>query len=266
MITLPQPIWIFYEVQYQLNCAGSWIDWFGPDNWEGATFTGEVGQSYCFRSRASDLVGNTEAWPESADAQTRVTRFSDVYLPLVVNNAGTPVPPPPPTTVANPGFENGPTDWSWYSTHGWDLITTTFPGGVTPRNGTWAVWLGGGNDEVSYIEQQVTISNSAPYLAYWHWIASEDICGYDFGGVLVNGTGIDVYDLCSSSSTGGWVHHVVNLSAYVGQTISLQIRSETDASLNSNLFVDDVSFQATATSLLNRVVVPDYSAAATDSR
>lgn len=188
---------------------------------------------------------------------------SRIFLPTVLNNLQGSTPP---TIVANPGFENGPTNWSWYSTHGWDLITTAFPGSVVPRNGTWAVWLGGGNDEVSYIEQQVTVSNSTPYLAYWHWIASEDICGYDFGSVRVNGTVIDEYDLCSSSNTGGWVHHVVNLSAYVGQTINFQIRSETDASLNSNLFVDDVSFQATATSLLNRVVVPDYSAASTDSR
>ncbi len=93
---------IFYEVQYQLNCTGSWIDWFGPDNWEGATFTGEVGQSYCFRSRAFDLAGNTEAWPESADAWTRVIRFSNVYLPLVANNAGSSIPTPTPTSTPSP--------------------------------------------------------------------------------------------------------------------------------------------------------------------
>ena len=95
-----------------------------------------------------------------------------------------------------------------------------------------------------------------PYLAYWHWIASEDSCGWDFGGVLVNGTVVDVYDLCDSASTGGWVHHVVNLSAYAGQAVTFQIRVETDSSLNSNLFIDDVSFQSTPTSLLEAVPAP----------
>jgi hypothetical protein len=62
--------------------------------------------------------------------------------------------------------------------------------------------------------------------------------------VLVNGTVVDVYTLCTTSSTGGWVKHVVNLSAYANQNVTLQIRVEADNSGNSNLFVDDVAFQA----------------------
>ena len=46
------------------------------------------------------------------------------------------------------------------------------------------------------------------------------------------------------TNTGGWVTHSVNLSAYAGQTVALQIRVETDSSLNSNLFVDDVAMMA----------------------
>ena len=40
--------------------------------------------------------------------------------------------------------------------------------------------------------------------------------------------------------------HNVNLSAYAGQSVALQIRVVTDGSLNSNLFVDDASFAFTA--------------------
>ncbi|MGQ9628574.1 MAG: hypothetical protein ACUVV0_16920, partial [Anaerolineae bacterium] len=149
--------------------------------------------------------------------------------------------------LPNGDFEQGPTIWTEYSTHGWDLIVTSFPGSVTPHSGSWAVWLGGDFNDISYIQQQVTVPSGCPYLAYWHWIASQDVCGYDFGGVIINGsTVVDVYDLCSSANTGGWVKHVVNLSAYAGQSVSLQIRAETDDSLNSNLFVDDVAFQASA--------------------
>lgn len=62
---------------------------------------------------------------------------------------------------------------------------------------------------------------------------------------------VDVYDLCESTHTGGWAKHVINLSAYAGQSVSLQIRAETDSSLNSNLFIDDVSFQTSASSVKN---------------
>jgi hypothetical protein len=165
-----------------------------------------------------------------------------VYLPLVrkPSSGGG-------GSIVNGNFESGPTGWTRYSTHGWDLITTDFPGSVTPRSGQWAVWLGGDYNDISYIRQQVTIPSSTPYLAYWHWIASADACGYDFGGVIINDTTVvNSYTLCTSTSTGGWVKHVVNLTAYAGQSVSLQIRAETDGSLNSNLFVDDVAFQASA--------------------
>jgi hypothetical protein len=39
--------------------------------------------------------------------------------------------------------------------------------------------------------------------------------------------------------------HVVNLSAYANQCVTVQIRVTTDSSLNSNLFIDDVAFQST---------------------
>lgn len=60
--------------------------------------------------------------------------------------------------------------------------------------------------------------------------------------MLINNTPVDTYDLCTSANTGGWVEHVVNLNAYAGQSVTLQIRTETDGSNISNLFVDDVVF------------------------
>jgi hypothetical protein len=169
------------------------------------------------------------------------------YLPIVLKNSSG---GGDGGGIVNGDFENGPTGWVEYSTHGWDLIVTSFPGSITPRSGSWAVWLGGDYNDISYIQQQVTVPAGSPYLAYWHWIASEDVCGWDYGGVIVNDTTVeDVYDLCISTNTGGWVKHVVNLSAYTGQSVSLQIWAETDGSLNSNLVVDDVAFQASASSI-----------------
>jgi hypothetical protein len=162
-----------------------------------------------------------------------------VYLPIIFKA---------PTTsgTVNGNFENGPTGWNEFSSNGFPLILSSANLPVPPHSGSWAVWLGGLDDEISYVQQQVTVPAGSPYLAYWHWINSQDNCGYDFGGVIINSAAVvDVYDLCFSNNTGGWVKHVVNLGSYAGQSVSLQIRTETNSSLISNLLVDDVSFQST---------------------
>lgn len=146
--------------------------------------------------------------------------------------------------IVNGDFEQGHVAWTEYSTHGWPLITQEFPEGATPYDGTWATWLGGDLDETSYIQQQVVVPSNSPYLSYWHWIASEDYCGYDFGKVSVNETVVEAYDLCSNHNTGSWVQRVIDLSVFAGYSISIQIKAECDESLNSNLFIDHVAFQS----------------------
>ena len=66
--------------------------------------------------------------------------------------------------------------------------------------------------------------------------------------VSVDSTIVETYNLCSAQNTGGWVKHVVDLSAYAGQSVELEIAALTNSVDNSNLFVDDVSFQASASS------------------
>lgn len=143
--------------------------------------------------------------------------------------------------IANGDFENGQ-DGSWqeYSAHGWDIIVDTSTLPTTPHSGSFAAWLGGDYDDVSYISQAVTMPTGASTLRYWYWIASGDVCGYDFGWVKINTTNLQVIDLCEDNNTNGWVEKIIDVSAYAGQTVTLQIRVETDVSLNSNLFFDDV--------------------------
>jgi len=158
--------------------------------------------------------------------------------------------PPPGGGIVNGDFESGSTDWTLYTKQGAEwMIVSKPPLPVAPHRGSYAAWLGGLNSEINYVQQQVTIPASAPYLVYWQWISSADICDYDFGGVLINGSVEDEYDLCDTNNTYGWVTHSVNLSAYAGQSVTLQIRVETDSSGNSNLYVDDVSLQASASAL-----------------
>ena len=187
----------------------------------------------------------------TADLQVRCGGPSSpgVYLPLVFRRywPGAPTPTPPPCpNLRNGDFEQGPVIWTEYSQNGWDLILNGgWPGSVRPHSGIWAVWEGGDDNEVCYIEQQTLVPAGAPYFRYWHWIASQDYCGYDFAYVRVNGVTEDQYSLCSANNTNGWAMHVVNLSAYANQCVTVQIRVTTDSSLNSNLFIDDVAFQST---------------------
>jgi hypothetical protein len=167
-----------------------------------------------------------------------------LYLPLLLRSEAT---SGPPGQIVNGDFEAGPTGWTESSTLGYDIIVDSsvlVAAGVTPHSGNWAAWLGGGLNEISSLEQQVTVGASEPHLHYWHWIQSQDICGYDMTYVKVNGAIEASYDLCFTSGTGGWVERSVDLGAYAGQDITLQILVETDNVWNSSLFVDDVSFQA----------------------
>jgi len=149
------------------------------------------------------------------------------------------------TGIVNGDFESGRTGWEEYSLKGWPLIVykDDLPSSVTPHSGNWAAWLGGDNNEISYISQTVTIPSGITALRFWQWIGSQDQCGYDFAWVRINNTSLLTVTLCQDNNTGGWVAQTVNIGAYAGQTVSLQFRVETDSSLNSNYFLDDVKLE-----------------------
>lgn len=176
-------------------------------------------------------------------ANFTLTQHNELYIPVVFR------PNPNETLINNGDFEQGHVAWTESSSDGYELILQPPDLIVTPHDGNWAAWLGGWDDEISSIQQQVVVPAGYPYLSYWHWIGSqEQLCQYDFGEVIVNSTVVEKYYLCVANNTNGWVKRVVNLSAYAGQSVSLQIYAETDASINSNLFIDHVSFQSTSTS------------------
>ncbi len=166
-----------------------------------------------------------------------VTLTQRVYLPMASRSMNAP--------LANGDFEAGASAWTAASTKGRTLIRTAFVGAVTAHSGQYAAWLGGAYSEQSTLSQtNVLVPAGTPYLAYWRWIASYDYCGYDHGYVKVNGTAVETFNLCDSAGTGGWVKRTLNVSAYAGQRVTLAFQATTDGSLNSNLFIDDIGFQA----------------------
>lgn len=163
---------------------------------------------------------------------------AEVFMPFVASNTF--------TQLANGSFEAGVNSWTEFSLQGAQLILAASDSAVAPHSGSWIAWLGGLNQEVSFVRQLVTISRDAPMLQFWYWIVSNDDCGYDFAGVVVDGVVVDTVNLCRTTETGGWKSHSVDLRAYIGQTVEIQIRAETDSLVTSNWYVDDVTFGATA--------------------
>ncbi len=167
-----------------------------------------------------------------------------IFLPVAMV-----IPYVPPTLpLLNGNFEAGPANWTQSSSHNWPMIVNSDQvEGLPTHSGIWIAWLGGDDDETSTIEQTVTVPPDRPFLTYYHGIASEDACGYDFGRVLVDGAVVEQYTLCRNNNTPDWAYRVVDLSAYAGRTVALQFRATTDGSLNSNLLIDDVAFNSATT-------------------
>jgi hypothetical protein len=121
------------------------------------------------------------------------------------------------------------------------------PGNTVPHSGSWAVKLGVVDNELASIQQTVTVPANAPYLAYWHWVFSDETandCFYDYASVLVNDSPLNTFALCVTSETSGWVLSTLDLSAYAGQTVALKFQVLTDGSVTSYWVLDDVSFQS----------------------
>jgi len=167
-----------------------------------------------------------------------------MYLPLIQKPQQIVTNP-----ILNPGFEQGHTSWTEYSALGWDVILDAVEAPITAHGGSWLAWLGGDDLETSRLSQTITISASAPFLHYWYYSASEDVCGYDFFRIKVNGTIVSTKDLCSSTNTNAWVAGILNLSSYVGTGKTITFEVTTDSSYNSNMFLDDVSMSNAASAM-----------------
>ena len=148
-------------------------------------------------------------------------------------------------TIQNGGFESGHVEWQEYSSNGFYLILNTsqdLP--ISPHSGSWLAWLGGYPDESSVIIQTVRVPAGRSVLHFWLYLASEDYCGYDAFGVMVNDDVVYEQWACYSNNTYGWVRKTVDLSAYVGQSVELAFLAILDWSYNSSVFLDDISFEA----------------------
>lgn len=97
----------------------------------------------------------------------------------------TPTPTATPQPLPNGSFESGSNPWTEYSLKDYDLrfdtTSDTIPN--TPfkaYDGDWLMWLGGDDDEISWVQRQVTVPAGRGYLGFYAVLQSYDsVCASD---------------------------------------------------------------------------------------
>jgi hypothetical protein len=206
--------------------------------------------------------GSGCAQPGFYGVYTRVSRYTAWIGTYVPGSGPTPTPTPTPTPdpsfnqVANGDFEAGADGaWSESSSNGYGLILDkTDLLGLPPRSGIWAVWLGGIDDEVSTLSQPVTLRGDTATLTFYYQISSADECGNDFARVSVEtldqplsaSNVLGAYELCDVNNSDSWTEATLDLSAHLGHSVRLAFELETNSSLISSLYLDDVQLTVTS--------------------
>ena len=153
--------------------------------------------------------------------------------------------------VANSGFESGNPHWK---TSG-SVITSasTYPGHATSPwsiPSQWKAILGGnGLASTETLFQQVTLPSVATTakLSFWLRIDTAESGSTPKDQLTVqlrdpSGTVLATLDSFSNAdATSGYGHHLIDVSAYIGQTVRVDFRATENASHQTSFVLDDVS-------------------------
>jgi Zn-dependent metalloprotease len=182
---------------------------------------------------AKDLYGATSAQCTGVE-----NAFSGINVAGTTCGA---TPPPPGNKVANPGFESGATSWTQTS----GVITND---ATKAHAGSWLGWLNGyGVTHTDSLSQSVVIPSAGSATgSFWLKVTSAETTtstAYDTLKLqVVSGTTTTTLATYSNLNKGTvYVQKTLNLSAYVGKTVTLQVVGAEDSSLATSFFVDDFS-------------------------
>jgi Thermolysin metallopeptidase, alpha-helical domain len=186
-------------------------------------------------SAAKDLYG-----AGSAQCTGVENAFSGIAVPGTTCGATT-TPPTGTNKVANPGFESGAA--SWTQTTG--VITND---ATKAHAGSWLGWLDGyGAAHTDSLSQSVVIptaTSAALSLALKVTSAeTTTTSAFDtFKVQVVSGTTTTTLATYSNLNKGSvYVTKTLNMTPYVGKTVTLKVVGTEDTSLATSFFVDDVS-------------------------
>ena len=158
--------------------------------------------------------------------------------------------------LLNPGFEDGPVNWTEISAGGYRVINSyTEP----TANDRWVAWLCGYDDCEESVAQVVTIPGDATgaYVRFRYRVETDepsDASAYDAMELRIfSPPGADTYEywaLSNLDASPGWITSpMIDLSAHKGETIRLEFAAATDASLPTSFFVDDVTLMVSGSAL-----------------
>ena len=148
----------------------------------------------------------------------------------------------PGQKVTNGGFESGTSPWT--ATAG---VISANGSGETSHAGSYFAWLDGyGTTHTDSLSQSITIpAGCHTSLSYWLHIDTSETTTtvqYDKLTIKVGSTTVGTYSNLNPNS--GYTQHTVDLSAFAGQTVTLNFTGTEDSSLQTSFVVDDVSVTA----------------------
>ncbi|GAA2785073.1 M4 family metallopeptidase [Kitasatospora paracochleata] len=158
---------------------------------------------------------------------------------------GTPTPTPTPTdpgpggnALANGGFEQGATGW----TQSADDITNSTQ--QTAHGGSWYAWMMGYGSAATESLSQSGIAvpaTGSPRLTFWLKVTTQESGSTVYDTLKVNVNGATRATYSNANASAGYVQRTVDLSAYKGQTVSVEFAGQEDAYLATTFLVDDVA-------------------------
>ncbi|MEZ4866561.1 MAG: hypothetical protein R3C14_34900 [Caldilineaceae bacterium] len=149
--------------------------------------------------------------------------------------------------IANSGFETS-SGWETQSNGAYALISP-----YLTRSGAQAAHLGGVNNAKDSLSTTLTLPTDSQSLtlSFWWLIDSQEAGSADDGLTLVvaDSAGNPLKSLLTLSSADAaqrWQESQLDLRAYAGQTVQLQWLAQTDETLVTDFFIDDVAVTACA--------------------
>ena len=177
---------------------------------------------------------------------TTTTAPSTTTTSTTVPSTTTTTIPSGTNLLGNPGFENGTNSAPWTATSGVINNSSSEP----PHSGSWDAWLDGyGTTHTDTLAQTVTIpSASGATLSFWLHIDTAETTtttAYDTLTLQVlNSSGAVLATLHTWSNLNhhtGYSQQTLDMSSFVGQTVTLKFTGTEDSSLQTSFVIDDTS-------------------------
>jgi hypothetical protein len=144
----------------------------------------------------------------------------------------------PGQLIGNGGFETG-TAAPWTTTSG-VLNNST---GEPAHSGSWDAWMDGyGTQHTDTVAQTVTIpANCKGSFTFWLHIDSANVSGTAADTLALTANGTTVKTFSNLDANSGYTQQSVDMSAYAGQTVTLQFTGTESGNGQTSFVLDDAA-------------------------